>query len=136
MKNKKLMQGFVNKLLKLSFKDERLLESQVVKSIKVLKSLPKSEAIQSLQEYLQGIKRIERDHTLIIEAATPLSSLQVSKAKKFVEKTIRISKIQVTLNPEILGGFKLKVGDNIWDSSVLGSIYQIKEAVTYGGSGN
>ncbi len=136
MKKNKLMQGIVNKLLQLSFKEERLLESQVVKSIKVLKSLPKSEAIQSLQEYLQGIKRIEREHTLIIEAATPLSSLQVKKAKKFVEKTVKISRVQVTINPEILGGFKLKVGDNIWDGSILGSIYQIKEAVSYGGSGN
>ncbi len=136
MKKNKLMQGIINKLLKASFQDEKISESQVVKSIKILKSLPKYEAIQALQEYLKGIKRQEREHTLVIEAATPLSLMQVKKAKKFVEKNIIISKVLVTINPEILGGFKLKVGDNTWDGSVLGSIYQIKEVVTYGGSGD
>ncbi|MBU1032273.1 F0F1 ATP synthase subunit delta [Patescibacteria group bacterium] len=135
MKKNKQLQHMVKKLVSISFKDEKIVESQVVRSIRLLKSLPKSEAIQALQEYLKGIKRQEREHTLVIETATPLSSKQIKKAKEIIEKKVRIFKVKVCINPEILGGFKLTVGDNIWDGSLLGSIYQIKEVVSHGGSG-
>ncbi len=38
------------------------------------------------------------------------------------------------INPEILGGFKLKVGDEIWDESLHNKIVQLKEAITHGRS--
>lgn len=128
IKNKQLQKG-VNELVELSFKDGKILESQVGKSIRLLKSLPVSEAIQALSEYLKELKRKEREHTMYIETTVPLSSNQVKKAKKIVEKKFKITKVLVNINPEILGGFKLRVGDEIWDESILGKINQIKEAI-------
>ncbi|MDZ4209717.1 MAG: F0F1 ATP synthase subunit delta [Candidatus Curtissbacteria bacterium] len=134
MKKNKMLQKSIKKLVDASFKNGRMVESQVGKSIKLLKSLPSLEAIQALSEFLKGIKRKEREHTLYIETVSPLTSGQVEKAKKIVGKKMLITKVLVSVKPEILGGFKLRVGDEIWDSSILGKINQVKEVIASGGS--
>jgi len=134
MKKSKLLQKTITKLTEASFRDGKMVESQVVKSIKALKSLPKYEAIQALTEYLKGIKRTERTHTMYIETVIPLSPVQIKKAKKIVEKKVRITRVITNINPEILGGFKLKIGDEIWDETILDKINQVKEAIISGRS--
>jgi F-type H+-transporting ATPase subunit delta len=130
MKIRKQLQKTVNKLVDLSFKEGRILETQVTRSIKMLKSLPQSEAIQALSEYLKSLKRREREHTLYIETTIALSPAQVKRMKKIVEKKVKITKVLVNINPEILGGFKLRIGDQIWDESIQGKIQQVKEVIS------
>lgn len=137
MRINKQLQKIVNKLVDTSFKDGRMLEIQVTRSIKVLRALPKYLAIQALKEYLKALKRKERAYTMYIETVIPLSSAQVKKMRKIVEKKampagrqVRITKVLVNVNPEILGGFKLRIGDEIWDESILGKINQVKEAIS------
>lgn len=127
---KRELQKTVSKLVDLSFKDGKMVEAQVSKSIKVLKSLPRSEAIQALSEYLKNLKRREREHTMYIETIMPLSPAQIKKMKKIVEKKVKITKVLVNINKEILGGFKLRIGDEIWDESISGKINQVKEAIS------
>ena len=73
---------------------------------------------------------------MYIETIIPLSLLQLKKARRIVEKKslpagrqVRITKVITKVNPEILGGFKLRVGDEIWDESTLAKINQLKEAI-------
>ncbi len=128
MKNKHLKK-VVQKLIEASFKDGKMIESQVAKSIKILKGLPVYQSIESLGEYLKQLKRLERQFTMVIESSTPLSTIQVKKIKRLIEKDKKITKIITKNNPEILGGFKLKIGDEIWDESLLGKINQVKNAI-------
>ena len=128
MKNKHL-QKLINKLVEASFKDGKIIESQITKSIKALKSLPSYLAIEALSEYLKGLKRVERQHTMYIETVIPLSSVQLKKIKKIVEKKVKVTKVVTSINPDILGGFKLKVGDEVWDETLRGKIMQVKEAI-------
>lgn len=129
MKKDRQLLKLVQELVELCFKDGQLIENQTVKSIVMLKKLPQSKAIFACLEFLKQLKRREREHTMYIETAIPLSVLQVSKMKKIVEKKTKISKVQVSINPDILGGFKLKIGDEIWDESLSGKIEQVKEAI-------
>lgn len=129
MKKSKSLIKLIRKLAEESFKDGKIIEGQVVKSIKVLKSLPTSDAVLALSEYLKDLKRIEREHTMYIETAFPLSPAQVKKMKKIVEKRNKIAKVLVNINEEIIGGFKLRIGDEIWDESVLGKIKEVKEVI-------
>lgn len=130
MKKDKLLQKNIKRLVEASFKDGRIVESQIVKSIKLLKSQPTPQAILSLSEYLKELKRIERKHTMYIETSFPLTLRQLAKAKKIIEKKTRINKVITSINPEILGGFKLRVGDEVWDETLLNKIYQIKEVIS------
>ena len=129
MKKSKQLQKQVRLLIEASFKEGRIIESQVVKSIKALKSLSRFEAIAALFEYLKGLKRKEREHTMYIETVVPLSPIQIKKMGKIVEKKHEITKVISRVNPEILGGFKLRVGDEVWDETTLNKITQLKEAI-------
>ena len=131
---KNQLQKTIKKLIELSFVRDKIIESQVLRSINLLKSLPQSEAIQALSEYLKQLKRKQRQHTMFIETTTPLSLSQLREMKKVVEKKHKISKIETKVNPEILGGFKLRIGDEVWDESVLGKFRQIKEVIISGRS--
>lgn len=127
---KKQLQKIVQKLADESFRDGKLVEPQVAKSIKILKSLSKTQSIQALSDYLKNIRREERKHTLYIETATDLSSVQVKKVRKLVERKVRIIKTLINVNPEIIGGFKIKIGDEVWDETVAGKINQLKEVIS------
>ena len=115
MKASKQLKKTIEKLVESSFLDGRMLESKVVKAVKVLKTLSKTESILALSEYLIGLKRIERQHTMYLETAIPFSAAQIKKAKKIIEKKVKITKVKMNINPDVLGGFKLKVGDEVWD---------------------
>lgn len=132
MKKNKQLQKLIKKLVQISFKDGKIVESQVTKSIKALKSLPKYEAIEALTKYLNELKRLERKHTIHIETSIPLSADYLKKIKKIVEKKVKITKVLVKVNPGMLGGFKLRVGDEVWDESLVGRINQVKEAIING----
>ena len=133
MKNKHL-QKIIQRLVEVSIKDGKIIESQVTKSIKSLKLLPKYKAIEALTEYLKQLKRIERKHTMYTETVIPLPTTQLKKIKNIVEKKVKVTRIITQINPAILGGFVLKVGDEVWDESILSKINQIKEAIVHGGS--
>lgn len=132
MKQDKHLVKLINKLADESFKEGRLNEYKVTKAIKLLKSQSKAQALFSLSEYLKQLQRIQRQHTLHIETVIPHSPIQLKKIKKIVEKKVKITKVITSINPDILGGFKLRVGDEVWDSSILAKLNQIKEAIIYG----
>jgi len=134
MKKGKHLQKLIEKLVDISFKDGRLLENQVIRSIKILKTFSKSAAIFSLTEYLKQLKRKERQFTMFFETAIPISPALLKKARKIVERKHKITKVALSINPQILGGFKLRIGDEIWDESILGKINQVKEVISSGRS--
>lgn len=134
MKKSKLLLKTITKLVDVSFREGWVVESQVGKSIKLLKTLPKHEAIWALKEYLKQLKKKQRQHTMYLETVIPLSPAQLKRAKKIVEKQVKITKILTAINPEILGGFKLKVGDKVWDESILGKLNQVREEIISGRS--
>lgn len=127
---KKQLIKIVNLAVKSSFKEDKILESQVVRVIKTFKQLKTSDAVFAMTEYMKGVKKQLREHTLTIETAVPLSQTEVGKIKKSMEKEdFKISQIQVNINPEILGGVRVRIGDTIFDSSLEGKIKKIGEII-------
>ena len=86
MKKNRQLQNLARKLIEVSFKEGKMVESQVIRSIKLLKSLPRSKAILALSEYLKQLKRIERHYTMVVETSIPLSPTILKKMKKIVER--------------------------------------------------
>lgn len=129
MKQDKQLKKIIFKSVQDSFSIGRLLEAQVVRHIKLYKSLPTPKAIFALTEYLKGIKRKLRQHTLVVETTTPLSLKQVEKIKKIVAKKYHITKLESKINQDILGGVRLRVGDDIYDESIQSKVIQIREVL-------
>ncbi len=133
MKKKKLKK-VIRELIEVSFKNGRLIDSQITRAIRILKSLPKDQAVEALTQYVKQLKRLERKHTMHIETVIPLSSVQLKKIKRIIEKKTKITKVITQINPAILGGFILRVGDSVLDESILNKVNQVKEAIINAGS--
>lgn len=121
MKKDQRLQKIVERLVK---------HSTVARSIKILKSLPRPKAIWAMSEYFKILKRQERAHTLYLETVIPLSLSQIQQVKTIIEKKVKINKVVTQVNPEILGGFKLHVGDEVWDETLINKIHQVKEVIS------
>lgn len=131
---KKRFKKLINDLVKMSFKDGVIIESWVIRVIKALKSLPKYQGIETLTEYVKQLKRLERKHAMHIETVIPLNKVQLETIKKNAEKKVKVTKIVTKINPSILGGFILKIGDEVWDASILDRVNQVKEVIIHGRS--
>lgn len=129
MKQDKQLKKIILNSVQQSFNNGRLLEAQVVRYIKFYKSLPTSKAISALTEYLKGIKRKSRKHTLVVETTCPLSLKQVQKIKKIVAKKYQITKLESKINPDILGGVRLRIGDDVYDESIQSRVTQLREVL-------
>lgn len=133
MKKNFQLNKIIDKAISNSFENDKLVESTLVKNIKAFKILPVSQSIYALSEYLKGIKRKLRNHTLVVETSIPLSATQIKKIKDKMSQKFNIVRIEEKVNPELLGGVRLQIGDNIFDSSVSSKVEQIKDAIKKNG---
>jgi len=69
----------------------------------------------------KGIKTVTLTTAFVIDEETKTNF--VDKIKKYLNKTIELHE---TVNPEIIGGFILKIDDLLFDSSVTTKLAQIK----------
>lgn len=130
MKNRKQIKTLVDKAIKASFKDGRLIEIRAINLVKLFKAQPRMEAIKLLSEFLRRIKIEMNSTTLVVESIIPLSKKQKDIIKEKFSSKFTITDSQFKINPQILGGLKIRVGDHIYDDSIQARIYQVKEAIT------
>lgn len=130
--NKKYLNKIIDRAVSVSF-DERKLNAKVVdRLVKGFKNMHLSDAIYSLSGYLKGLKRFLGQYTLEVESVIPLSCGQMSAVLKKMNKLFTITQTKVTINPGILGGLKIRVGDTVLDYSVRNKLNQISEAIING----
>ncbi|MCD4823399.1 MAG: ATP synthase F1 subunit delta [Phycisphaerae bacterium] len=74
---------------------------------------------------------------VIVRTAIPLADDQRQELKQTLAKTLKADPVlNVVVDPEILGGLVIQVGDTVYDASVAGDIDRIVEAMkTPGGTG-
>lgn len=129
MKKDKHLKRLVEQAVLASFKDGKLVSEKVQSFIKSFKALPRSKAIFALTEYSKGIKRELDMQTLVVESTTPLSSDEKRKIITKMEKQFSILNSQYSLNPALLGGLRVKIGDTVYDDSIEARINQLREEI-------
>ena len=128
--NKKQLHKIVDKCVAVSLKEGKILPAKVKQCIKLLKQLSREEAIISLKLYQHDLQRALDQSTLTIQSAVKLSALTVQAITDAVAKHYKINQITTILNPSLLGGLRLKIGDIVIDDSVSAKIDQIKERIS------
>ncbi|MEO0899328.1 MAG: ATP synthase F1 subunit delta [Bacteroidota bacterium] len=64
-----------------------------------------------------------------LTSATPLDAKQATEIQKaLTEKTGKTFIIEEEVNPDLIGGFQLKIGDDLYDGSVSGSLKRLKKS--------
>lgn len=128
-KDKKLLK-LVENLIRLSFdRQGGLIVENVKRYSRSLQLLPPSQAIQALFYYLQGLKREIKRFTLEVESITTLTPSQLQEIVSRVKSRYQISQVKTVLNPQLLGGLKIHVGDQVFDDSLLRRMEQLREVI-------
>lgn len=127
-KSKKLVK-LINNLVDASFTKGKLNNFFVKKTFSNLKKLKSNEAIFALEKYKKGLERKINETTLSIESSTKLSPEEINKIKKDLYTKYLILNTTLLINPSILGGLRLRIGDYLLDYSLKNSIKQIGDAV-------
>lgn len=117
-------------LLKLSFTDGKLDENkvnQVVQSVLTEKPRHFGEVLKDYQRLL----RLEvAKHHAVVESATALntnlSNLLVTKLKARYGDDLTI---EFKTNSTLLGGLRVKLGDDVWDGSVRNRLRTLQEQI-------
>lgn len=125
MKDKKQLKKLVRKMIKESVKDGVLQEKKAIAFLKEIKKLHLAKALYLLNEYKKALGLEISKHTLVVESTMKLSNKQLNNIKGELKNMGKIVKHKNKINPDLIGGLKIKVGDLIFDDSIKSRIAQI-----------
>jgi F-type H+-transporting ATPase subunit delta len=118
------------RLLSLSFTDGKLDQQKVNQMVQsVLQEKPRhyGEVLQDYQRLLR--LEVEKRHA-VVESATALNStlsdLLITKLKARYGNDLTI---EFKTNPSLLGGLRVKLGDDVWDGSVRNRLRTLQEQI-------
>lgn len=100
---------------------------EVLQRMRNLQMLSKADAI------LREIERIsDKDNNLIraeVTSSVKLSKKVISEIEDEIRKRYKVREVVLSLHddPQILGGFKIKVNDQIIDSTLIKKVSQLQE---------
>ncbi len=129
MKVSKSLKKLIDRAVGNSFSDSGLKTDIVKKYVTAFKKMNLSDSIQTLTLYSRGLKRVMEEHTLFIESAGEMTGQQVKEIQDTFTKGFKLYNVETKLNPSLLGGIKVKMGDLIFDYSLKSKINQVKEAI-------
>ena len=65
---------------------------------------------------------------IVVETVVPLSAQQAQTVKTLLKKSFGTESYTTELNPEILGGVRIRVGSTLYDASLHGKLEQLRTA--------
>lgn len=130
MKNRRKFKKLAAKYAEYSVRGERSDSDRVLKIMGDLKSMPRSQAIYLISKFLKGVRKRKGATTLIIESAIDLSKTQIEKIVQKLKKEFIITDVKTIVDPSLLGGFRVTIGDTVLDYTFKGKLYQMREALT------
>jgi len=128
MKINKETRQLSKELLRASFVDGRLDSGRVSSLLKSLVEKKPRHHIQVLEAYKRLLRLEVEKRTATIETATELGP---DAGQKIVENLKLRYGTDLTarfvVNPELLGGMRIRVGSDVWDSSVRNRLHRLQQ---------
>lgn len=90
------------------------------------------EALPAIRDLFEQLKAEQENQVEArIESAFPLDDAQVRAVVQRLEaRTKRKVRAQVEVTPELIGGVRVQIGDDVWDGSVRGQLENLAAALT------
>ncbi len=132
MINKRHLNKIIDRAVAASFENGELKMIAVNRLVKDFKTMHLSDAIYTLSNYVKGLKRTLNEYTMTVESVVPLSLGQMLSIQKKLRRLFSITNTRATINPSLLGGIRIRVGDTVLDYSIRSKLNQIKDAIISG----
>ncbi|MBA2242786.1 MAG: ATP synthase F1 subunit delta [Chthoniobacterales bacterium] len=128
MKINKETRQLSRQLLRSSFTDGQLDSGRVASLVKSLIERKPRHYVQVLDAYKRLLRLEVQKRSATIESA---SELAPDAAKQMVENLQRRYgtdlSTEFVVNPELLGGMRIRVGSDVWDSSVRNRLQRLQQ---------
>jgi F-type H+-transporting ATPase subunit delta len=128
MKINKETRQLSKELLRASLVDGKLDSSRISSLVKTLIEKKPRHYIQVLEAYQRLLRLEVEKRTAVIETATELAP---DAGQKLVENLKRQYgsdlAARFVVNPELLGGMRIRVGSDVWDSSVRNRLHRLQQ---------
>lgn len=130
MKNRKLLLKLVQKSVEQSFEKGKIDEKRARGFIETFKKLSLNESIFCLETYQKLLKQELSKSEAIVYSAIKLSTEEQKKILKKLNSELLILSSDFKIDPSLLGGIKVKIGDIIFDDTVKSKINTVKEVIS------
>jgi F-type H+-transporting ATPase subunit delta len=129
MKISKDAQRFARQMLRFSLVNGKLDESRVrAVTAKVIQTKPRA-YLQVLTAYTKLIRLETEKRHAVIESATELqTSTRATVQNELRAKCGSDLTFDFVINPDLLGGMRVKVGSDVWDGSIKARLQLLKDA--------
>ena len=120
---------YAKKLVKLSFEGDFVSEERVYAILTTLRDNPPANPRKTLKLYLLKLRSAMRKCEARVEHAGALHADTLSSMQKDLEAYYN-RKLRMTTkeNSDLLAGFCIFVGDDVWDASVAGHIETLSQS--------
>lgn len=128
MKISKETRQLSKEFLRASFTDGRLDSNRIASLVKSLIEKKPRHYIKVLESYKRLLRLEVEKRSATIETATELAadaSVQIVENLKRKYGSDLAAKFVV--NPELLGGMRIRVGSDVWDSSVRNRLHRLQQ---------
>lgn len=125
MTSKQKLQSLVHQLVSYSFVGDKLSQERVKGITKTFARLPLSQSLTYLRTYLRELKKYIEFRSLHVDSSTELSQSQIVAITRTFKKDYLVFEQKVNLDPSLLGGLRIKIGDAIFDYSVKARIAEL-----------
>ena len=128
MKINKETRQLSKELLRASFSDGRLDSGRIASLVKSLIEKKPRNYIKVLESYKRLLRLEVEKHTATIESATELApqagaDLVANLKRKYGSDLAA----RFVVNKELLGGMRIRVGSDVWDSSVRNRLHRLQQ---------
>ena len=128
MKINKEARRLSKELLRASFTDGQLDNGRISSLVRSLIDKKPRNYINVLNEYKRLIRLEVEKRTATIESATELSpEVAARTAENLKQKYGADLTTNFVVNPELLGGMRIRVGSDVWDSSVRNRLQRLQQ---------
>jgi len=128
MKINKEIRQLSRQLLRASFTEGELDRGRIASLVRALIEKKPRHYIDILENYKRLVRlEVEKRHARI-ESATELSSDASTRITKNLQKKYgKDVTTEFVVNPELLGGMRIRVGSDVWDGSVRNRLERLQQ---------
>jgi F-type H+-transporting ATPase subunit delta len=128
MRINKEIRRTAKQLLRASLTDGQLDRGRVASLVQSLIDKKPRHYVDILENYKRLIRlEVEKRHARI-ESATPLNAEANSRILKNLQtKYGKDLTMEFVVNPELLGGMRIRIGSDVWDGSVRNRLERLKQ---------
>ena len=128
MKATKQVRRVSREMLRSSFTSGKLDEEKISRMVQSVETVKPRHYVELLKDYQRLLQLEVEKRRAVIESATPLNrSLGDRIVANLKARYGDDMTTEFRTNPELLGGLRIRIGNDVWDGSVKSRLDQLRE---------